>query len=46
MARYVVEHRIEDPEALKRFDLERYAFQPDISTDDTWIFNREFMSAR
>ncbi len=46
MARYIVEHRIEDPEALKEFDLERYAFRPDVSNDDTWIFSREFVPAR
>ena len=46
MARYIVEHRVDDPEALKQFDLERYAFQPDISTDETSIFSREFMPAR
>ena len=46
MARYIIEHRIEDPEVLKQFDLERYAFRPDISDDDTWIFSREFVPAR
>jgi len=46
MARFIVEHRIEDPEALKKFDLERYTFQPDISKNDTWVFSREFVPAR
>ncbi len=46
MARYVIKHRIEDPERLKGFDLERYAFQPDLSDDDTWFFSREFIPAR
>lgn len=43
MARYIVENRVEDPEALKEFNLDRYAFQPAASSDDTWIFSRKFI---
>ncbi len=46
MVRYIVEHRIDDPETLKEFNLERYAFHPGLSDDDTWIFSREFVSTR
>lgn len=40
MARYVVDHRLEDPEALKAFDSGGYRFQPDRSDADTWVFAR------
>ncbi len=46
MARYIVEHRIDEAEALKQFDLERYSFQPGAGPDGTWIFSREFTPAR
>ncbi len=40
MARWAIENRVEDREALKGFDLEGYAFQPDPSGDHEWIFTR------
>lgn len=40
MARYVIENRIEAPEALKGFDRDGYAFVPAISTETDWIFTR------
>lgn len=40
MARYAILHRISDPERLKAFDLEGYAFVPQDSNDDTWTFRR------
>jgi uncharacterized protein len=40
MARYAVEHRISEPEALKGFDTEGYAFDADASNDATWVFRR------
>jgi len=40
MARYICEHRIEDPEALKGFDSDGYAFDPDASTGESWRFTR------
>lgn len=40
MTRYAIEHRIEDPEALKGFDLEGYAFAPEASDASNWVFRR------
>ncbi|MGF7146965.1 hypothetical protein FHS96_000574 [Sphingomonas zeicaulis] len=40
MARYVCEHHHGDPEALKGFDTDDYAFDADGSTDDLWRFVR------
>ncbi len=40
MARYIVEHRLTDPDALRRFDLEGYRFRPEDSTEDTLLFSR------
>jgi len=40
MARYAVEHRITEPQALKGFDIEGYAFDADASNDSTWFFRR------
>ncbi|MEO1306680.1 MAG: peroxide stress protein YaaA, partial [Pseudomonadota bacterium] len=40
MARYIVEHRLTEREALKSFDTGGYAFQPDKSDDTTFVFIR------
>jgi uncharacterized protein len=40
MARYAVENRIAEPEALKSFDAESYAFDADASNDSTYVFRR------
>jgi cytoplasmic iron level regulating protein YaaA (DUF328/UPF0246 family) len=40
MARYAVENRIDEPEALKGFDSEGYAFDAKASNDSTYIFRR------
>lgn len=40
MARYLVEHRLSDPEALKGFDCDGYRFDPDGSGGDRWRFTR------
>ena len=40
MARYICEHRIEDPEALKGFDSDGYAFDPEHSSEESWRFFR------
>ncbi len=40
MARYICEHRLEDPEALRRFDSDGYAFDPENSDDGRWRFSR------
>ena len=40
MARYLCEHRLADPEALKGFDSDGYAFDADGSEGDRWRFIR------
>lgn len=40
MARYMVQHRLENPEDLKNFDTGGYTFQPAQSDDRTWVFSR------
>jgi hypothetical protein len=40
MARYAALHRIADPERLKRFDDEGYAFDEAASSAERWVFRR------
>ncbi len=40
MARYIIENRIEEPEALKNFTMGGYAYDPAMSDDSTWTFIR------
>jgi len=40
MARWIIEHRIEDPARLKDFDLDGYAFDAAGSSEDTLLFTR------
>ena len=40
MARFVVRHRIDDPEGLKDFADEGYGFRPDLSAGDRLVFAR------
>jgi uncharacterized protein len=40
MARYAAAKGIANPERLKSFDVEGYAFEPEVSTDSKWIFRR------
>ncbi|WP_432696199.1 peroxide stress protein YaaA [Marinobacterium sp. YM272] len=41
MSRYIIENRIDNPEALKAFDLEGYYFSPEQSEGNKWIFLRD-----
>ncbi len=41
MARYVVDKRLDSPEALKQFDYGGYAYNAAKSTDDNWVFLRK-----
>jgi cytoplasmic iron level regulating protein YaaA (DUF328/UPF0246 family) len=41
MARYSIDHRISDVQALKSFDSEGYAYCAQASTDHTWVFRRQ-----
>lgn len=40
MARYAVVNRLTDPETLQAFDGEGYAFTPEVSDAQTWVFRR------
>ncbi|MGB4467288.1 MAG: peroxide stress protein YaaA [Azovibrio sp.] len=40
MARYAIQNRIDEPEALKDFDLDGYAFEAAASDGKTWVFRR------
>lgn len=40
MARWIVHNKITDPEAIKTFDVDGYAFQPGASEGDDWTFAR------
>ncbi|HEU0099918.1 MAG TPA: peroxide stress protein YaaA [Allosphingosinicella sp.] len=40
MARYICEHRLDEPEALKGFDSDGYAFDPQNSDPGRWRFSR------
>ena len=40
MARYAIEKGITDPEALKDFDVDGYAFDEAASKERTWVFRR------
>ncbi len=42
MARYVIQHRLSDPDALKEFDSGGYAYQPESSTPDKPVFLRPY----
>ncbi len=40
MARYMIKHRLEDPQDLQRFAEDGYRFRPDMTTGDNWVFAR------
>lgn len=40
MTRYIIDHQINDPEAMKQFDYEGYRFSADMSKKDEWVFTR------
>jgi cytoplasmic iron level regulating protein YaaA (DUF328/UPF0246 family) len=41
MARYAAEHGITDPEQLKAFDTDGYAFDAAVSSERDWVFRRK-----
>ena len=45
MARYMCEHRLENPEALKQFDSDGYQFNASESTGNVWLFTRTLPTA-
>jgi len=40
MARYMIDQRAENADALRGFDVDGYAFNEDLSSEDEWIFTR------
>lgn len=40
MARYMIDKRIVRPNQLRQFDVDGYAFNEALSSDDEWIFTR------
>ena len=45
MVRFLVRNRLDDPEGLKAFDWDDYAFAPELSTDSRYVFTRGEESA-
>lgn len=45
-ARWMVEQKIEQRDDLKRYNLDDYAFSPDLSDEDTWTFTRADLPGR
>lgn len=41
MSRYIITHRLQDPEDIKAFNLEGYRFNKKLSAEDNWVFTRE-----
>ena len=44
MARFIVENRVTDAEGIKDFTSGSYAYDPDLSDGDTWVFLRDYPS--
>lgn len=40
LSRYIVENRLSDPDDIRAFDWEGYAFNPGQSSEDQWVFTR------
>lgn len=41
MARYILQEKIDQPEALKSFNLEGYSYKQAMSDGDAWVFTRK-----
>lgn len=41
MSRYIIEHKLAEPEAIKNFDSEGYRYNADMSKGDEWVFIRD-----
>lgn len=41
MSRYIIDHRINDPEQLKSFDSAGYRLSAEMSSGDSWVFIRD-----
>ncbi len=40
MSRYILRNRLRDPESIKDFNLDGYAFNELLSKGDQWVFTR------
>lgn len=40
MSAYMIKHRLSDPESLKKFDVDGYAFNEEFSNNSEWVFTR------
>lgn len=40
MTRFIIDRRLSEPEGLRDFDREGYAFAPEVSDETTWVFRR------
>jgi cytoplasmic iron level regulating protein YaaA (DUF328/UPF0246 family) len=45
LARYAAVNHVQDPQRLKAFDTDGYAFVPDASDDRHWVFRRKLAGA-
>jgi cytoplasmic iron level regulating protein YaaA (DUF328/UPF0246 family) len=41
MASYIVRNRVNKPDDIKSFDVDGYRFNPDLSSDNDWVFTRK-----
>ncbi len=41
MSRYIIDHRLEDSEALKDFDIAGYRYNHELSKENDWVFTRK-----
>lgn len=41
MSRYIIDHRIKQPEKIQQFDSDGYRFSPEMSQGDDWVFIRD-----
>lgn len=44
MSRYIIDHKLHEPEAIKQFDYDGYRFSADMSKGDDWVFIRDHES--
>ncbi|UZD90895.1 peroxide stress protein YaaA [Cognatishimia activa] len=42
MARFIIQNRLTEAEGIKDFDLGGYAYQPEMSEGDKWVFLRDY----
>ena len=41
MTRYIIDHKIEQPEEIQKFDMDGYRFSAEMSKEDDWVFIRD-----